>query len=153
MTCATSSTRQAAQAISTFALSKLASDKPLSGLRIGLPVQTHLAEPYLQLSRPLLSHLQNLGATLLPVDLPSYRFALPAYYVLASAEASSNLGRYGGSWFGSSWEREPVEESGEERRRRIRTRGFGLEVKKRLLAGTYALTAKSVDAAEGGHNS
>jgi len=111
-------------------------------LRIGLPLQTHLPEPYIQLSRSLLTHLQELGATLIPVDLPSYRLALPAYYVLASAEASSNLGRYGGSWYGSSWERKPVEESGEGRRRRIRTEGFGSEVKKRLLAGTYALTAK-----------
>lgn len=142
MSCASISIRQAAKAISTSALSTFATGKPLSGLRIGLPLQTHLPEPYIQLSRSLLTHLQELGATLIPVDLPSYRLALPAYYVLASAEASSNLGRYGGSWYGSSWEREPVEESGEERRRRIRTEGFGTEVKKRLLAGTYALTAK-----------
>lgn len=76
------------------------------------------------------------------MDLPSYRLALPAYYVLACAEASSNLARYGGGWFGSEAEREARDESGEERRRRIRTEGFGREVKKRLLAGTYALSAK-----------
>lgn len=69
--------------------------------------------------------------------------ALPAYYVLASAEASSNLARYGGGWFGAANEREVREgESGEERRRRIRTEGFGGEVKKRILAGTYALSAR-----------
>ena len=142
MTCASAEVRQAARESSTIALSQFATDKPLSDLRIGLPIQTHLADPFIQLPRPLLTHLQSLGATLVPVDLPSYRLALPAYYVLASAEASSNLGRYGGSWYGSSWERDQVEESGEERRRRIRTEGFGAEVKKRLLAGTYALSAK-----------
>jgi len=69
--------------------------------------------------------------------------ALPAYYVLASAEASSNLARYGGGWFGSPKEREERDgETGEERRRRIRTEGFGQEVKKRVLAGTYALSAE-----------
>jgi aspartyl-tRNA(Asn)/glutamyl-tRNA(Gln) amidotransferase subunit A len=69
--------------------------------------------------------------------------ALPAYYVLASAEASSNLGRFGGGWFGSSTEREIREdETGEQRRRRVRTEGFGREVKKRILAGTHALSAE-----------
>lgn len=85
----------------------------------------------------------NLGATVVPVDLPSFSMALPAYYALASAEGGSNLGRYGGGWYGSPREKEVVEdESGEERRRRIRTEGFGKEVKKRILAGTHALSAK-----------
>ena len=70
---------------------------------------------------------------------------LPAYYVLASAEASSNLARYGGSWFGSKQREGQMEgETGEERRKRIRTEGFGDEVKKRILAGTHALSAKQV---------
>ncbi|KAK1926661.1 glutamyl-tRNA amidotransferase subunit A (Glu-ADT subunit A) [Papiliotrema laurentii] len=141
MTCADASVRQQASSIATSSLSRFASDKPLSGLRIGLPVQTHLPEPYVQLSRDLLSYLKSLGATLVPVDLPSCRLALPAYYVLASAEASSNLGRYGGGWFGSTWERELTAESGDARRRRIRTEGFGGEVKRRVLAGTHALSA------------
>jgi aspartyl-tRNA(Asn)/glutamyl-tRNA(Gln) amidotransferase subunit A len=75
--------------------------------------------------------------------------ALPAYYVLASAEASSNLGRFGGGWFGSAAERETRgtgtgtgTETGDERRRRIRTDGFGREVRKRILAGTHALSAE-----------
>ena len=144
MTCADASVRQQASSIATSSLSRFASDKPLSDLRIGLPVQTHLPEPYVQLSRDLLSYLKSLGATLVPVDLPSCRLALPAYYVLASAEASSNLGRYGGGWFGSTWERELTAESGDARRRRIRTEGFGGEVKRRVLAGTHALSAKFV---------
>lgn len=144
MTCASSSSRIAAKASTTKRLAALASNRPLSGLRIGLPIQTHLPEPYLHTSRHLLRHLQSLGASLVPVDLPSYRLALPAYYVLACAEASSNLARYGGGWYGSEPERQARDESGEERRRRIRTEGFGKEVKKRLLAGTYALSAKCV---------
>lgn len=142
MTCASTLQRQRASTYVTSSLARFAQHKPLSGLRIGLPLQTHLPEPYIQLSRSLLTHLKSLGAVLVPVDLPSARLALPAYYVLASAEASSNLGRFGGGWFGSSWEREPREESGESRRRRIRTEGFGQEVRKRILAGTHALSAK-----------
>ena len=144
MTCVSSSNRDKAQAIATSALGEFASGKPLSNLRIGLPLQTHLPEPYVQLSRQLLSHLNSLGAELVPVDLPSVRLALPAYYVLASAEASSNLGRYGGGWYGSSWEGTLDTESGDEQRKAIRTEGFGKEVKKRILAGTHALSAKFV---------
>lgn len=103
----------------------------------------------------LISHLRSKGATFHTVSLPNLSKALPAYYVLASAEAASNLGRFGGGWFGSSWESESEAsksalddgqlrvETGEERRRRIRD-SFGREVKKRILAGTYALTAECV---------
>lgn len=120
---------------------------PLTGLRIGLPVQDRLPAPNVQTPPRLLKHLESLGATLHPVDIPTIHVALPAYYVLASAEASSNLARYGGGWFGSPKEREQNKEgeSGEERRRRSRTEGFGREVKKRLLAGTYALSAEWVN--------
>lgn len=86
-----------------------------------------------------------MGATLHAVSLPNLHLALPAYYVLASAEASSNLARYGGGWYGSTIDTESegmTGESGLERRRRIRTEGFGREVKKRILAGTHALSAE-----------
>lgn len=77
------------------------------------------------------------------VDLPSFKSALPAYYVLASAEASSNLGRFGGGWYGGVGDKQiDPSYSGEERRRAIRSQGFGKEVKKRILAGTYALSAE-----------
>jgi aspartyl-tRNA(Asn)/glutamyl-tRNA(Gln) amidotransferase subunit A len=142
MTCTSERQRQKAREITTQALSRFAQNRRLTGLRIGLPLQTHLSEPHVQLPRPLLRHLKHLGAELVPVDIPSVRLALPAYYVLASAEASSNLGRYGGGWYGSDWEREHQDESAEERRKRIRSEGFGTEVKKRILAGTHALSAK-----------
>lgn len=166
MTCASISTRRRAKTILHFHIEShlpdlafsppTTSDFPLKGLRIGLPIQTHFPAPHLSLSPSLLDNLQSLGATLVPVSLPNITKALPAYYVLASAEASSNLARYGGGWFGSSWEsqsrrddevgqgdvRVTARETGEERRRRIRTEGFGAEVKKRILAGTYALSAE-----------
>lgn len=149
------------------------SSTSLKGLRIGIPVEmtstvlptftpsassslasavdsTTSATSLPALPQALLDHLASLGASLQFVSLPSLTRALPAYYVIASAEASSNLARYGGGWFGSSWEADGERgdavmggsrETGEERRRRIRTQGFGQEVKKRLLAGTYALSA------------
>lgn len=147
MTCASSSARQAAvEVLNTHHHSRTSSN--LKGLRIGLPIQTHLPPPHTQLPQSLLEHLQSLGATLHAVSLPNLHLALPAYYVLASAEASSNLARYGGGWYGSDREieggRHQERESGLERRRRTRTEGFGKEVKKRLLAGTHALSAEYV---------
>ncbi|ORY25368.1 amidase signature domain-containing protein [Naematelia encephala] len=146
MTCVSSSSRKLANEILDSHQSKITptSTHPLIGIRIGLPLQTHLPAPHVQTPPSLLEHLQSLGATLHPVDIPSFKMALPAYYVLASAEASSNLGRYGGGWVGSKIgdnEGEFVGESGEERRKRIRSGRFGPEVKKRILAGTYALSA------------
>lgn len=153
MTCATSTSREAATAAIRSRHPVRQADS-LAGLRIGIPVQTHLSPPHVQLPPPLLRHLQSLGATLQAVSLPNLGMALPAYYVLASAEASSNLARYGGGWYGSAWEREDgshggaeegaliTVETGLERRRRIRTEGFGTEVRKRILAGTHALSAE-----------
>ena len=99
-----------------------------------------------------MDHLRSLGASIHEISIPSLKFTLPAYYVLASAEASSNLARFGGGWYGpdpdatdstgKQAEAERVRETGEERRRRIRTEGLGGEVKKRILAGTHALSAE-----------
>ncbi|WVQ97706.1 hypothetical protein IAU59_004820 [Kwoniella sp. CBS 9459] len=147
MTCAPTSSRSKASSILAEHLSKLSAspgggESSISGLRIGIPRNT------LDTPSDLLSYLQSRGAILQHVSIPSLDLALPAYYVLASAEASSILGRFGGGWYGSSSERDKttdkqvqLKESGEERRRRIRTEGFGMEVKKRILTGTYALSA------------
>lgn len=129
-------------------MSRISTDpsRPLSGLRIGLPIEAHLAEPNIQTPQSLLEYLQTQGATIHAVSLPNLQKALPAYYVLASAEASSNLGRYGGGWFGSTADQKALieDETGDARRRMLRTSGFGREVKKRILAGTYALSAEWV---------
>lgn len=146
MTCASAGPRSQALSILKAYLAILPTTAgPLSGCRIGVPSQASLPPPYINTPRSLLSHLQSLGATLHPVSLPSLPKALPAYYVLASAEASSNLGRYGGSWFAGQNEKalgKRPEENGIQRRIRVRSEGFGMEVKKRILAGTHALSAE-----------
>lgn len=111
----------------------------LRGLRIGLPIQTH-AKGCEQLDASLLDFLRGEGAELVALTMPSLRLALPAYYVLSAAEAASNLGRFGGSWYGPA-AGDVAGASGADRRRSVRTAGFGSETRKRLLAGTYALTA------------
>ncbi|WWC87280.1 aspartyl/glutamyl-tRNA(Asn/Gln) amidotransferase, A subunit [Kwoniella dendrophila CBS 6074] len=135
MTCASLSSRNKALEI----LKSYIPETGIEGIRIGLPKEiTQTA------SSSLLDYLKNQGAIIQEVSLPSIEKALPAYYVLASAEASSNLGRFGGNWFGSSIT-DTVDKNGEERRKRIRTQGFGKEVKKRILAGTWALSADEFD--------
>lgn len=136
MSCASAQSREAAATLLAQAPTSV------QGLRIGIPVQTHV-EGNFQLPTALLEHMRDQGATLHAVDMPALPLALPAYYVLSAAEAASNLGRFGGGWYGSTWERERVDgESGVARRRRIRTEGFGYEVRKRIMAGTHALTAE-----------
>ncbi len=114
--------------------------RPLAGLRIGLPIEAAL--PPTLTPAPLaalLTHLRARGASLVPVRVPAMRLALPAYYVVACAEASSNLARYGGGWFGGA----KGDAGGEgETRETIRSWGFGEQVRTRILAGTYALTAE-----------
>ncbi|WWC59070.1 uncharacterized protein I303_101617 [Kwoniella dejecticola CBS 10117] len=138
MTCVSSSSRSAAAQI----LDNHLPEKGIEGLRIGLPRE--IAQ---RTSSALLEYLKSQGASIEEVSLPSIRRALPAYYVLASAEASSNLARFGGGWYGSKNDQASGKrsESGLERRKRIRTEGFGKEVKKRLLAGTWALSADEFD--------
>ncbi|XP_031286379.1 glutamyl-tRNA(Gln) amidotransferase subunit A, chloroplastic/mitochondrial-like [Pistacia vera] len=119
--------------------------KPLKGLRVGLIRETLDNGVDTGVKSAILgavSHLEELGCTSSEVLLPSFSFGLPAYYILASSESSSNLSRYDGvrhqnqavaddlnSLFGDS-----------------RAKGFGSEVKMRILIGTYALSAGYYDA-------
>jgi aspartyl-tRNA(Asn)/glutamyl-tRNA(Gln) amidotransferase subunit A len=88
--------------------------------------------------------LKTRGATVLPVSLPNTRYALSAYYVIASAEASSNLARYDGVQYGLHIHLPPgaITRSPADVYAHTRTAGFGAEVKRRILLGTYALTAE-----------
>ena len=81
---------------------------------------------------------------MLPVSLPNTRYALSAYYVIASAEASSNLARYDGVQYGLHVPLPPgaIARSPADVYAHTRTAGFGAEVKRRILLGTYALTAE-----------
>ncbi|MCY4008773.1 MAG: Asp-tRNA(Asn)/Glu-tRNA(Gln) amidotransferase subunit GatA [Anaerolineaceae bacterium] len=86
--------------------------------------------------------LSQLGAAIYPVSLPSTQYALPTYYLIASSEASANLARYDGIRYG---QRETGKSLGEVYQN-TRTRGFGSEVKRRIMLGTYALSAGYYDA-------
>jgi aspartyl-tRNA(Asn)/glutamyl-tRNA(Gln) amidotransferase subunit A len=93
--------------------------------------------------RAALAELEKLGATLVNVSLPHAELAIPAYYVIAPAEASSNLSRYDGVRYGHRCA-DPA--SLEDLYTRSRAEGFGAEVKRRILVGTYALSAGYFDA-------
>jgi Asp-tRNA(Asn)/Glu-tRNA(Gln) amidotransferase A subunit family amidase len=88
--------------------------------------------------------LKNRGASVLPVFLPNTSYALSAYYVIASAESSSNLARYDGVQYGLHvpLPPSPAARSPGEVFAHSRTAGLGAEVKRRILLGTYALTAE-----------
>jgi len=82
------------------------------------------------------------GAEIVPISLPHTKYALPAYYVVAPAEASSNLARYDGMRYGLRVDGKDLAETYE----RTRTEGFGDEVRRRIMIGTYVLSAGYYDA-------
>lgn len=118
----------------------------LQGLRIGIPRQ-HFAEglsPEVEKSiREGLAVFEKLGATIKEIDLPNNHLSVSAYYVVAPAEASANLSRYDGVRYGYRCE-DPVDL--EDMYKRTRSEGFGAEVKRRIMVGTYALSAGFYDA-------
>lgn len=121
-------------------------DQPLSGLRIGLPAQ-YFAEG-LDASvgdavRAAAQVFEGLGARCTEVQLPHSMLSVPAYYVIAPAEASSNLSRYDGVRYGYR-----AADAGtlEEMYRRSRAEGFGAEVQRRIMIGTYVLSHGYYDA-------
>lgn len=121
-------------------------DKPLAGLRIGLPREYFGAGLDARIGEKVLAvveELKKLGATVKDISLPNMQHAIPAYYVIAPAEASSNLSRFDGVRFGYRCEN-PV--NLEDLYKRSRGEGFGAEVKRRIMVGTYALSAGYYDA-------
>lgn len=118
----------------------------LKGLRIGIPKQ-HFAEGLSceveQAVRAALAEYEKLGATIKEIDLPNSHLSVSAYYVVAPAEASANLSRFDGVRYGYRCE-DPVDL--EDMYKRTRSEGFGEEVKRRILIGTYALSAGYYDA-------
>jgi aspartyl-tRNA(Asn)/glutamyl-tRNA(Gln) amidotransferase subunit A len=96
-----------------------------------------------QLVTAAIDELKKLGATTVEIDLPSSALAVPTYYVLAPAECSSNLSRFDGVRFGYRCERPS---NLEDLYKRSRGEGFGAEVKRRIMIGTYALSAGYYDA-------
>ena len=121
-------------------------DQPLKGLRIGLPKQ-HFAEglnPEVEKQiRAALAEFEKLGATLKEVSLDNSHLSVSAYYVIAPAEASANLSRYDGVRYGHRCDKP---RDLEDLYKRSRAEGFGAEVKRRIMVGTYALSAGFYDA-------
>ncbi len=120
--------------------------RPLAGLRIGLPREWFghgLADEVEQPVREALRQLEQLGAQLLDIDLPRSRLSVAAYYIIAPAEASSNLSRFDGVRYGHRAEhyRDLAEMYAGSR-----AEGFGAEVKRRILVGTYVLSHGYYDA-------
>lgn len=121
-------------------------DAGVAGLRVGLPKEM-FAEGLAPEVRAQVLHaaevLKRLGAEVREVSIPSLAYALPAYYVLSSAEASSNLARFDGVRYGH---RAAEYADLEELYVKSRSEGFGAEVKRRILLGTYTLSAGYFDA-------
>ncbi len=118
-----------------------ACERGVEGLVVGLPVEYFdpgLDEEIEQRMRDAASVLQRRGAVLREVSLPHTRYAIPTYYLVATAEASSNLARYDGVRYGT---RVRAERGLREMYRATRGRGFGAEVRRRIMLGTYALSA------------
>lgn len=115
------------------------------GLRIGLPEEYFIAgvQPEVEAAvRRAIDALVDLGAEVRPVSLPNTDKALPVYYLVATAEASANLARFDGVRYGYSAGADSILEN----YRLSRGRGFGAEVKRRIMLGTYALSAGYYDA-------
>lgn len=114
-------------------------DRGAEGLRLGVPRSflERLAPDLAASFEGGLRALEEGGASLVDVDLPHLEYALPTYYILANAEASSNLARYDGVRYGR---REPAPEVAR-MMRRSRAAGFGAEVKRRIMLGTHTLSS------------
>ena len=120
--------------------------QPLAGLRIGLPKEffpAALAADVEGTVRAALAELEKLGATLVDVSLPRTELSIPVYYIIAPAEASSNLGRFDGVKFGH---RAAEYSDLLDMYKKTRAEGFGPEVKRRIMIGTYVLSHGYYDA-------
>jgi aspartyl-tRNA(Asn)/glutamyl-tRNA(Gln) amidotransferase subunit A len=120
--------------------------KPLNGLKIGLPKEYFsegLDNNVATIVQAAIDEYRKLGAEIVDISLPNTRLSIPVYYVLAPAEASSNLSRYDGVRYGHR-----AKQYGDLMDMYCKTRaeGFGAEVKRRILIGTYVLSAGYYDA-------
>ena len=121
-------------------------EKPLAGLRIGLPKEYFVKEINDDVARAVeaaIAEYRKLGAKTVEVSLPNTKLSVPVYYVLAPAEASSNLSRFDGVRYGY---RAPKYIDLDDMYRKSRAQAFGAEVKRRILIGTYVLSHGYYDA-------
>lgn len=120
--------------------------KPLSGLRIGLPKEFFaegLSADVAQAVEAAIAEYKKLGASVVDISLPNSKLSVPVYYVLAPAEASSNLSRFDGVRYGY---RAPEYGDLADMYEKSRAQGFGAEVQRRIMIGTYVLSHGYYDA-------
>jgi len=123
-----------------------AGTQPLAGLKIGLPKEFYgegCAPEVMQRIEAAIAEYRKLGAETIDISLPNMKLSLPSYYVIAPAEASSNLSRFDGVRYGY---RAPEYDDLNDLYNKSRTQGFGEEVKRRILIGTYVLSHGYYDA-------
>jgi aspartyl-tRNA(Asn)/glutamyl-tRNA(Gln) amidotransferase subunit A len=121
-------------------------NQPLNGLRIGVPSEYFgegLAPDVESAVRAALEQFVKLGATLVDISLPKTALSIPTYYIIAPAEASSNLSRFDGVRYGH---RASEYKDLQDMYRKTRAEGFGSEVKRRIMVGTYVLCHGYYDA-------
>jgi len=121
-------------------------EQPVRGLRIGVPEEYFGGGLDPEVRSAVEAGIQELakaGCEIVPISLPNTKYAIPTYYVVATAEASSNLARYNGVRYGV---RATDGKTLAEMYRRTRDAGFGAEVKRRIMLGTYVLSAGYYDA-------
>jgi aspartyl-tRNA(Asn)/glutamyl-tRNA(Gln) amidotransferase subunit A len=121
-------------------------DGEIRGIKVGIPAEYFgkgLNEEVRAAIEEAIKTLESLGATTVEVSLPHTEYAIAAYYIIASAEASSNLARYDGVQYGH---RTKSPNDLEEMYTKSKTEGFGSEVKRRIIMGTYALSSGYYDA-------
>jgi aspartyl-tRNA(Asn)/glutamyl-tRNA(Gln) amidotransferase subunit A len=121
-------------------------EKPVRGLKLGVPKEYFREGLDDEVRKSVDAAIQKLaksGCEIVPISLPHTKYAIPTYYIVATAEASSNLARFDGVRYGY---RASDARSLSEMYRRSRDQGFGAEVKRRIMLGTYALSAGYYDA-------
>lgn len=125
-----------------------ATSKSVKGMKVGVPMDLMTLEgvnsEIIKMWQDSIKMMQNDGAEIINITLPHAKYALPVYYVIAPAEASSNLSRYDGVRYGHRTQKECS--SLDEMYIQTRTEGFGEEVKRRIMIGAYVLSASQMDA-------
>lgn len=124
---------------------QLSSDTSLKGMKLGLPKEYFVdgMDPEVEKAvRAAIEHCKSLGAEIVEVSLPNSKYAIAVYYIIATAEASANLARFDGIRYGLRIDgKDPIELYG-----KTRAAGFGSEVKRRIILGTYVLSSGYYDA-------
>jgi aspartyl-tRNA(Asn)/glutamyl-tRNA(Gln) amidotransferase subunit A len=117
----------------------------IKGLRVGIPKEYFVEgmQPEVEAAvRTAIAKLEELGATIVEISLPHSEYSLPVYYLIATSEASANLARFDGIRYGARVEGQDMWDT----YKKTRGQGFGAEVKRRIMLGTYALSAGYYDA-------